>query len=99
MRTRRLSLHYKGSRFRNARLPVDVLSDLSAFRDLLVSYAKDEWRRRHADRKRVPKGFDKSLSSDFIKIEARQCYSEAGVEPIECTGKLAGLRGRNPRDR
>lgn len=63
------SLHYKGSRFRNARLPVDVLSDLPAFRDLLVSYAKDEWRRRHSDRKRLPKGFDKSLAFDLIKIE------------------------------
>jgi len=63
------SLHYKGSRFRNARLPVEVLSDLPAFRDLLVSYAKDEWRRRHSDRARVPKGFDKSLAFDLISIE------------------------------
>ncbi len=63
------SLHYKGSRFRNARLPVEVLSDLPAFRDLLVSYAKDEWRRRHAERTRVPKGFDKSLAFDLITIE------------------------------
>ncbi|NLS28917.1 hypothetical protein S2M10_39300 [Sphingomonas sp. S2M10] len=63
------SLHYIGTRFRNARLPVEVLSDLPAFRDLLVSYAKDEWRRRHSDRARVPKGFDKSLSFDLITIE------------------------------
>lgn len=63
------SLHYKGRRFRNARLPVEVLSDLPAFRDLLVSYAKDEWRRRHAERARVPKGFDKSLAFDLITIE------------------------------
>lgn len=62
------SLHYLGTRFRNARLPVEVLSDLPAFRDLLVSYAKDEWRLRHADRQRVPKGFDKSLSFDLIDI-------------------------------
>lgn len=63
------SLHYKGHRFRNARLPVEVLADLPAFRDLLVSYAKDEWRRRHTDRERVPKGFDKSLAFDLITIE------------------------------
>ena len=63
------SLHYKGSRFRNARLPVEVLSDLPAFRDLLVSYAKDGWRRRHSDRERVPKGFDKSLAFDLITIK------------------------------
>ncbi|WP_375403203.1 hypothetical protein [uncultured Sphingomonas sp.] len=63
------SLHYRGSRFRNARLPVDVLSDLPAFRDLLVSYAKDEWRRRHSDRKRLPKGFDKSFAFDLVQID------------------------------
>jgi hypothetical protein len=63
------SLHYRGHRFRNARLPVEVLADLPAFRDLLVSYAKDEWRRRHTDRERVPKGFDKSLAFDLITIE------------------------------
>ncbi len=63
------SLHYQGNRFRNARLPVDVLSDFPAFRDLLVSYAKDEWLRRHSDRQRVPKGFDKSLTFDLVDIE------------------------------
>lgn len=63
------SLHYKGSRFRDARLPVEVLSDLPAFRDLLVSFAKDRWRIRHHDRERLPKGFDKSLAFDLIKIE------------------------------
>ncbi|MFN3820009.1 hypothetical protein [Blastomonas sp.] len=47
---------------------MEVLSDLPAFRDLLVSYAKDEWRRRHEDRERVPKGFDKSLAFDLIDI-------------------------------
>lgn len=63
------SLHYRGSRFHNARIPVEVLSDLPAFRDLLVSYAKDEWRLLHTDRQRVPKGFDKSLAFDLVTVE------------------------------
>lgn len=63
------SLHYRGSRFHNARIPVEVLSDLPAFRDLLVSYAKDEWRLLHTDRQRVPKGFDKSFAFDLVTIE------------------------------
>lgn len=63
------SLHYKGSRFHNARIPVEVLADLPAFRDLLVSYAKDEWRLLHAGRQRVPKGFDKSLAFDLVTID------------------------------
>ncbi|MDQ8732408.1 hypothetical protein [Bradyrhizobium sp. LHD-71] len=62
-------LRYEGARFNGTRLPVDVLTDLPAFRDLLVAYAKDEWRALHADRQRVPKGFDKSISLDLIAIE------------------------------
>ena len=62
-------LRYVGSRFSGARLPVNVLPDLQAFRDLLVSFAKDEWKSRHPDRQRVPKGFDASLSFDLTAIE------------------------------
>ncbi|MFM0454151.1 hypothetical protein PQR21_27535 [Paraburkholderia nemoris] len=62
-------LRYVGARFDDARLPVDVLSDLPAFRDLLVAFAKDGWRALNSDRQRVPKGFDKSLSFDLVAIE------------------------------
>jgi hypothetical protein len=62
-------LKYVGQRFHDARLPVDVLSDLPAFRDLLVAFAKDRWRALNSDRQRVPKGFDKSLSFDLVGIE------------------------------
>jgi len=61
-------LRYVGARFNGARLPVDVLADLPAFRDLLVAFAKDEWRDLNAGRKRVPKGFDKSISFDLVGI-------------------------------
>jgi hypothetical protein len=62
-------LRYVGTRFLNARLPLDVLADLPAFRDLLVSYAKDRWRASNPDRQRLPKGFDQSISFDLIRIE------------------------------
>jgi hypothetical protein len=62
-------LRYVGTRFDNARLPVDVLSDLPAFRDLLAAFAKDGWRALNSDRQRVPKGFDKGLSFDLLAIE------------------------------
>lgn len=65
----KFGLRYVGARFHGARLPVDVLSDLPAFRDLLVSFAKDEWRTANADRKRLPRGFDKSIAFDLIAIE------------------------------
>jgi hypothetical protein len=62
-------LRYVGARYTGARMPVNVLSDLPAFRDLLVSFAKDEWKARHPDRQRVPKGFDASLTLDLTQIE------------------------------
>ena len=67
--TKTFQLRYVGSRFNGARLPVEVLSDLPAFKDLLVSYAKDNWRASNVDKKRIPKGFDKSISLDLIAIE------------------------------
>lgn len=62
-------LRYVGPRFNGARLPLDVLSDLPAFRDLLVAYAKDQWRALNSSRQRLPRGFDKSISFDLVAIE------------------------------
>ena len=62
-------LRYVGARFEGHRLPLDVLPDLSAFRDLLVSYVKAEWRAAHAERERLPKGFEKSIAFDLVGIE------------------------------
>lgn len=66
---RTFRLRYVGARFDGARLPLDVLSDLLAFRDLLVCYAKDRWRAHNLSRRRLPKGFDKSISFDLIGVE------------------------------
>ena len=62
-------LRYVGSRFNGARLPLDVLADLPAFRDLLAAFAEDRWRELNPDRKRVPKGFNEILTFALIKIE------------------------------
>lgn len=67
--SRFFELRYVGKRFQGARLPLDVLSDLPAFRDLIVAYAKDTWRNKNVNRKRLPKGFDKSISFDLVAIE------------------------------
>ena len=61
-------LRYVGARFEGHRLPLDVLPDLSAFRDLLVSYVKAEWRSAHTQRERLPKGFEKSIAFDLVCI-------------------------------
>ncbi len=62
-------LKYVGARFAGRRMPLDVLGDLAAFRDLLVSYAAAEWRVDHAERERLPKNFEKSISFDLVDIE------------------------------
>lgn len=66
---RTFQLRYVGARFHGARLPTTVLPDFGAFRDLLVAFAKDRWRRTHADRQRLPKGFDHSISFDLVAID------------------------------
>lgn len=63
-----IRLRYVGTRFDEARMPVDVLPDLPAFRDLLAALVKDEWRRENARRQRLPKGFDRSFTFDLRSI-------------------------------
>jgi hypothetical protein len=66
--TRNFLLRYVGARFDKHRLPLDVLPDLSAFRDLLVAFVKAEWRATHEKRVRLPKGFEKSIAFDLAGI-------------------------------
>lgn len=66
--SKNFELRYVGGRYDGGRLPVDMLSDLSAFRDLLVAFAKEDWKSRNQGRERVPKGFDKSLTFSLTSI-------------------------------
>jgi hypothetical protein len=66
--TRTFFLRYVGARFEGHRLPLDVLPDLSAFRDLLVFYVKAKWRATHEKRVRLPKGFERSIAFDLTEI-------------------------------
>ena len=59
---RQLVLHtFKGKRFDDHGLDLDVLPDLFAFKQLLVETAKALWRRAHPDRERLPKNFEDRL--------------------------------------
>lgn len=64
-----LCLRYVGRRFDGARLPLDVLNDLPALRDLVTSLAKHEFRQSNPDRKRVPQGFDRAFSFSLIEVQ------------------------------
>ena len=66
---RQIRLRYVGQRFDGARMPLDVLPDLPAFRDLLAALLKDAWRNDNANRRRLPKGFDRSFTFDLAGID------------------------------
>lgn len=74
------SLRYVGRRFANARLPLDVLSDLPALRDLIAALAKQEFRQKNPDRQRVPQGFDKAISFALIEIEDGSAVPKLSLE-------------------
>jgi hypothetical protein len=66
---RTFRLRYVGARFAKHHLPVDVLLDLPAFRDLLVAYVKAGWRATHPERVRLPRGFLRGLQFDLVGLE------------------------------
>lgn len=74
------SLRYVGRRFAEARLPLDVLSDLPALRDLITALAKQEFRQKNPDRQRVPQGFDKAFSFALVDIEDGSAVPKLSLE-------------------
>jgi len=59
---------FKGSRFEDHGIDVDVLPDLVAYKTLLAETAKELWRRRHPGRQRLPKNFEDSLLLKFFEV-------------------------------
>lgn len=78
--TKEFSLRYVGRRFNGAKLPLDVLADLPALRDLIAALAKQEFRQKNPDRKRVPQGFDKSISFVLTEIEDGSAIPKFSLE-------------------
>jgi hypothetical protein len=86
-------LRYVGARFAGARLPLDVLSDLPAFRDLLAAYAKEHWRALNQQRRRLPKGFDRSISFDLIALEEGSAVPKLDWSRRDLQEVLPGFAG------
>jgi hypothetical protein len=61
---------FKGGRFDDHGVDVDVLPDLIAYKKILVETAKEIWRRKNPNRRRLPKNFDETLSLKFYEIRA-----------------------------
>jgi hypothetical protein len=60
---------FKGSRFEDHGIDLDVLPDLVAYKTLLAETAKELWRRHHPGRRRLPKNFEESLSLKFFEVQ------------------------------
>jgi hypothetical protein len=64
------TITFAGPRFDDAGLELDVLSELLAYRKLLIETAKELWRSENRERQRLPKGFEDSIRLKFYSIEA-----------------------------
>lgn len=64
------TITFSGPRFDDAGLELDVLSELIAYRKLLVETAKELWRTENRERQRLPKGFEDSIRLKFYSIES-----------------------------
>jgi len=60
---------FKGGRFEDHGIDLDVLPELLAYKALLVETAKELWRRNHPDRERLPRNFEESLLLRFYRVE------------------------------
>src|SRR6266496_3779100 len=67
---RQLVTHtFKGKRFEDHGLDLDVLPELYAYKELLVAAAKELWHRHNPDRQRLPKNFEDSLCLKFYDLK------------------------------
>ena len=84
-------IRYVGSRFEGGRLPLEVLSDLPAFRDLLLTFAKEKWRASNAGRRRLPRGFDQSFTYDLTGISNGSAVAQLDLRPRPGQESLPGF--------
>ncbi len=59
---------FSGPRFEDHGIDLDVLPELAAYRNLLVETAKEVWRQKNKDRRRLPNNFEASVSLRMYEI-------------------------------
>jgi hypothetical protein len=60
---------FKGRRFENHGLDLDVLPELVAYKTILVEVAKELWRRGNPDKERLPANFEKLFAIKIYSLE------------------------------
>jgi hypothetical protein len=70
MTYRNLVTHtFKGSRFDDHALDLDVLPELVTYKTILVEVAKELWRTKHPEKQRLPKNFEDEFSLKILALE------------------------------
>jgi hypothetical protein len=62
------SLRFDGPRFDNHALDVDCVSELLAYKKLVLECAKELWYRKYPEREQLPRGFEERLTLEFSEI-------------------------------
>lgn len=63
-----IEIAYRGARFSGGRLPVEVLSDLSTYQEMLIDIAKQIWKENNLNRTRIPKHFGQYFQLTFSEV-------------------------------
>jgi len=63
------TLRFEGRRFDRHSLDVECTAELVAYRKLVLECAKELWRRRFPDRRKLPNGFQDGFRLEFSKVE------------------------------
>jgi hypothetical protein len=64
------TLVFRGKRFEDAALPLEVLPELPAYRDLVLAVAKSLYQARNPQRQRLPKGFEGGFRLVLDRVES-----------------------------
>lgn len=83
-----------GERFAGAQIPLELLKDFAALEDLIFAVAKWQYRQRHPDRQRLPRGFGKGVRFTMSDIE------DGSAIPVIClvVATAAGLLPHMPSE-
>ena len=86
-----------GARFEGHAVPVTVLSELMAYRDLVLLVARSLFFEAHPERKRVPKGFEEGFDlvlrdvqegSAIVPLERRGAFQVVGQQQLFASDDL-----------
>jgi hypothetical protein len=64
-----VTMRLTGSRFGQPGMPVEVLPELTAYRELIVAVARELFLRRNLGRQRVPRGFTESFQLRLERVD------------------------------